>query len=308
MKIRPVLRPLALAAAVLLCGCQHIGGSAAGPKAASLSIVQVQAIPAPPPSTSNPVGSPNPGVILPTEFEDYYVGMIADPDDPAFAYRPSDLIVQTRFGAPRLGGSTSGDSVVFGPDTTARMANDHPEPTEVELTALAFRSERAIAALTEENQLLLTQLKDLRKEAPVPAPRQPGPQDPAPGPAVAPSAKTEKQPDPPEDEHLNLLTPNGDNVIEIDPNLFVAPVRSTNNPFVQLYQPPVTTHEIELVVSAAIPGSNASAIISDGTYGVGDRFKEFTVSRIESDTVYLRKDSFLLACPVSEKPLKVRLP
>jgi len=302
----PIL--LMLATSVLWDGCQHIGGSAANPKAANRSVSHEQVITAQPPPAPNPTANPSMAAALPSEFEDYYVGMIADPDDPSFAYRPGDLIVQTRVGAPRLGGLTGGDSLAFGPDTMARMANDHPEPAEAELSSLALRSERTIAALTEENELLQTQLKVLRRAAPTPAPKDQGAQASAPTPTITASAKIEPQPDPVEDEHLNLLTPNSDNVIEIDPNLFVAPVQTTNNPFVQLYQPPVTTHEIELVVSAAIPGPNPSAIINDVACGVGDRIKEFTVSRIESDTVYLRKDSFLLACPVSEKTLKVRLP
>jgi len=49
-------------------------------------------------------------------------------------------------------------------------------------------------------------------------------------------------------------------------------------------------------------------VIDEEPYGLGDRFKDLTVYRIEADAVYLRKDSFLLVCPVSERPLKLRLP
>ena len=76
----------------------------------------------------------------------------------------------------------------------------------------------------------------------------------------------------------------------------------------QLYQPPVAWRELAIHVSAAVPGPKPTAIIDGEPYSVGDRFKDLTVYRVEADTVYLRKDSFLLACPVSERTLKLRLP
>jgi hypothetical protein len=65
---------------------------------------------------------------------------------------------------------------------------------------------------------------------------------------------------------------------------------------------------LAIQVSAAVPGPKPTAIIDGEPYSVGDRYKDLTVYRVEADTVYLRKDSFLLACPVSERTLKLRLP
>ncbi|HWA09513.1 MAG TPA: hypothetical protein VG838_08700 [Opitutaceae bacterium] len=234
--------------------------------------------------------------------------MIAGTDDPTFAYRPGDLFVQTRPARFRLDGQGAAEAVSFSPVTTARMANFSPDPTDTEIAAIALRSQHAISALTEENEVLLAQVQELQKTAALPPNLLPSgasaaPAAPESAPAIA-AGKGEQ----PDDGNLNVMTPNSDYVIELDPNFFVTSSPTTTNPFLQLYQPPVTLHDLDLVVSAAVPGPNPSAIINDEPYSVGDRFKELTVYRIDSDTVYLRKDSFLLACPVSQKTLKLRLP
>jgi hypothetical protein len=286
---------------LFLAGCAHVGKQAShGPSPSSATADQVIPIGA----TAGSVGPASPA--YPAEYEEYYVGMIPDDDDPNFAYRPGDLVVQTRPARFRFDGQ-GGIAPAFeqGPATFARMANDHPEPTETELTAMVARSQRVISALTEENQDLLVQVRE-KPAAKVSAPAH------APGAAPAdPSAKPETGPAPaadPDDSRLNVIAPNGDYVIELDPNLFVAPAPATTNPFVQLFQPPVAWRELAIQVSAAVPGPKPTAIIDGEPYSVGDHFKDLTVYRVEADTVYLRKDSFLLACPVSERTLKLRLP
>jgi hypothetical protein len=235
--------------------------------------------------------------MAPADSEEYYVGMIADPADPDFAYRPGSLWVQMRPPGP---GGGSGELRRTGPATASRQANYHPDPTETEISTLVARSQNAISALTEENARLTAQLQDLQGSA------QTGPTMPA---AVPTTDGAGVKADRPEDDGgLNLVKPNGDYVIELDANLFLAPIPATNNPFVQLYQPPVAFHEVALVIEAALPGPTASAVINDQLYSVGDRLEGLTVYRIAADTVYLRKDAFLLECPVSEKSLKLRLP
>jgi len=165
---------------------------------------------------------------------------------------------------------------------------------------LVVRSQRAISALTEENERLLNQVQELQR------PGKPAPTA-LPAEKVASSATAAAERSEAGDR-LNLITPNRDYVIELDPNFFVTPSPTTNNPFVQLYQPPVAFRELALVISAAVPGPTPSAVINDEPYSVGDRVEGLTVHRIEPDMVYLRKDAFLLACPVSEKTLKLRLP
>jgi hypothetical protein len=241
----------------------------------------------------------------PAEYEEYYVGMIPDDDEPNFAYRPGDLVVQTRPARFRFDGQ-NGIAPNFdqGPVTFARMANDHPEPTATELTAMVARSQRVVSALTEGNQSLRAQVRSKPTDSAAPAPQ------PASGPPDPPAAHTGSAPSAvgADESPLNVIAPNNDYVIELDPNLFVAPAPATTNPFVQLYQPPVAWRELAIQVSAAVPGPKPTAIIDGEPYSVGDRYKDLTVYRVEADTVYLRKDSFLLACPVSERTLKLRLP
>jgi len=287
-----------IAAAVLFAGCAHVGKQA--PRTPPPTPASAQRV-IPVGSAATSAGSAS----YPAEYEDYYVGMIPDDDDPNFAYRPGDLIVQTRPARFRFDGQ-NGIAPAFdqGPETFARMANDHPEPTETELTAIAARSQRVIAALTEENQDLLAKMRD--KPA-GPATARPPASGEAADLAIKPRAGAFPAVEP-DESRLNVIAPNDDYVIALDPNLFVAPAPSTTNPFVQLYQPPVAWRELAIQVSAAVPGPNPTAIIDGEPYSVGDRYKDLTVYRVDADTVYLRKDSFLLACPVSERTLKLRLP
>ena len=272
---------------LLTVACAHLGKT---------SVKNPTAQPTQPVAIAEATPSDRPAT-LPATYEEYYVGTMVDPDDPTFTYQPGQLLVQTRPERLRLGapdGLLPG--IDYGPVTAARMANDHPEPTATELAALVARSQRAMSALTEENQRLRAQAK------PVPATQQPAgaSQEAKPGAAALPSD--------PGDEHLNRVEPNADYVIELDPTLLAPPTPSTSNPFVQLYRPPVSWHELEIHVSAAVPGPHSTVVIDDEPYGLGERFKDLTVYRIEADAVYLRKDSFLLVCPVSERPLKLRLP
>ena len=298
------LEAIVPAALLLFPGCMHFGKLGAKAAAPSTPSRVTQVIPVTAPKSAE-IGSVSAGPSFPAEYEEYYVGMIADTDDPAFAYRPGDLIVQTRPARFRFDGQGTDEAVSFSPVTTARMANDHPDPTETEIAGIALRSQHAISALTEENEILLAQVQEFQKAAASPANR---PSNGASAGSASTPQKAASTGAPSDEDRLNVMTPNGDYVIELDPNFFVTPSPTTTNPFVQLYQPPVTLHDLDLVVSAAVPGPNPSAIINDEPYSLGDRFKELTVYRIDADTVYLRKDSFLLACPVSQKTLKLRLP
>ena len=231
--------------------------------------------------------------------------MIADHDDPELCLPAGGLDRADAAGAvPLRRLDEIAPDFDQGPTTFARMANDHPEPTDTEFAAMVVRSQRAISALTEENQKLLAQVQ-AKQAVPAAAPAKA-----AAGSAAGPPAKRETDAARrcPTTVTLNVIAPNDDYVIELDPNLFVAPAPATTNPFVQLYQPPVAWRELAIQVSAAVPGPKPTAIIDGEPYSVGEHFKDLTVYRVEADTVYLRKDSFLLACPVSERTLKLRLP
>jgi len=62
-------------------------------------------------------------------------------------------------------------------------------------------------------------------------------------------------------------------VVQLNPNLFIAPVQTTNNPFLQLYQPPYKPKDEKIVVSAAIPGPNPTCIINGMMFAEGTSSK-----------------------------------
>lgn len=278
--------------AMVLAGCAH-GGKTAARYAPPTPVTQVI------PDAATPAAT-----VAPAEYEEFYVGPMVDPDNSAFAYRPGSLFVRTRPEELQLGAPD--DPRWFSPATAARWANDHPEPTETEVAALAFRSERAIQALTEENERLRAERKTPSKSSAASAAKATGPAPVSAGPGAA--RQTDSVGAPSDDESLNTLAPNADYTIELDPHFLTPPAVTVDNPFIQLYQPPVKLHDIDLIVSATLPGPKPSAVLNDEPYSVGDKFGDLIVYRIEPDKVYLRKDSFLLACPVSAKVLKLRLP
>ncbi len=270
------------AIAVVLSGCAHLRHHADNPNL-------------PHPDTVIPAESSATGVTpLPAQYEDYYVGMIADADDANFAYRPGDLIVQTRPDRFRLDHNSA--EITYAPAQIAGMVNDHPEPTATEVAAMAMHSQRMISALSEE----IDRLRKPETSVPLPTDSTEGA---TPAAASPPSGARQNA-----SEHFTIIGPDAENTIALDPNLFARDQPRTDNPFVQIYQPPIAWRNLEILVSAAVPGPNPSVIIDNEPYATGDTFKDLAVYRIESDRVYLRKDTFLLECPVSDRVLKLRLP
>jgi hypothetical protein len=302
------LIPLCAAVALLESGCHHPHIPAVAAQSAPLQPVHLEKSPPAPPLAANS---------YPPETEEYYVGMIPDPEDSRFAYHPGTLVVERRSERLRLGGDEVQVVPAFhrGPVTTARLADDHPAYTTAELASLAVRSQQLITFLSEENEHLRAGLAHPDKSTPD-TPHHPGTPEPdVTGPSASvPDRSAKKSPERTAPlaakplEELNLVRPNAENVIELDPALFASPATLDNNPFVQVYQPAVQLREITLVVSAAVPGPSPSAVINDVPYGLHSQFQGMEIHRIDPDTVYLRKESFLLACPVSEKPLRLRLP
>ena len=129
-----------------LTACQH-------PKPAPVAAVAPPAPLAmrgpPPAAAARPAEA-----VYPPEQEEYYVGMIPDAEDTRFAYHPGTLVVERRPARLRLAGDEAQVVPVFhrGPITTARMADNHPDPTPEELASLALRSHWLINSLRADNQ------------------------------------------------------------------------------------------------------------------------------------------------------------
>jgi len=111
------------------------------------------------------------------------------------------------------------------------------------------------------------------------------------------------------DPKFSIVSPDSDNVIALNENLFVAPVQATDNPFLQLYQPPYKPTDRKLVVSAAVGGPHPTCIIDGAILAEGDRISGGPkVYRIDPDEIYLERGNFLLKCPVSNQGVTLRLP
>ena len=255
--------------------------------------------------------------VLGPQYDEYYVGTVSDPSDPTVTYQPGTFVVETEPARLRRNGSPlEGEAQAAfyrGPMTTADLAN-LADTSDPELTTYITRSKRALAALGEENKLLIAKVQELEKApagtaaspgaaiaATVPASANgalpPNPQDSAPNNQGAPAGTD-----------LFIVHPDSEGVIALEPDLFVKPAVATDNPFIQLYQPPIKLRSIDLIVSAAIPGPAPSCVLNDTVYSVGQLFEDLTVYRVDVDKVFLRKDAFLLECPVSHKKLTLKLP
>ena len=128
---------------------------------------------------------------------------------------------------------------------------------------------------------------------------------------VAPAPETPAPRVPPtlDPSKFSIIEPDTDNVVQLNPNLFIAPVQTTNNPFLQLYQPPYKPKDEKIVVSAAIPGPNPTCIINGMMFAEGDKFEgAIAVYRVDADEIYLQRGTFLIKCPVSDRELTLRLP
>jgi hypothetical protein len=111
------------------------------------------------------------------------------------------------------------------------------------------------------------------------------------------------------DTHYSIVGPDGDNVITLNENLFIVPVQATDNPFLQLYQPPYKPTDRKLVVLAGIGGPSPTCIVNGEILQEGDHLAGgLKVYRIDPDEIYLERGTFLLKCPVSEDGVTLRLP
>ena len=131
------------------------------------------------------------------------------------------------------------------------------------------------------------------KPAPVPAP--------AGTPAVANPVPVEPAPESP-------LVPNADGVIDLAAATVAAKPGETVNPFAIRSVAADAVREITVQVSGIIAGPTPCAVLNGRLVQAGETVESLTVERVDSDAVLVRHSGHLLRLPVSEKPVRLRLP
>ena len=180
------------------------------------------------------------------------------------------------------------------------IASAHSTP---DAEAKLAEARKFIGALIEQNDVLREQLRvaleshpQLAAETAAPAPVVAAP---APIAGVAPQAQ-EKSPD------LPLATPNAEGLIDLAS--LAHPADVPVNPFTLRASASDPKRELSLLVQGLSSGPNASALINDRVYQVGDSIESLKLERIDPDTVTLRTDAHRIKLTAAEKPTRVRLP
>ncbi len=180
-----------------------------------------------------------------------------------------------------------------------------PQPMEEKLRQQA----QYIEALLNQNDALSARLATrVAPAAEVSVPVLPAavtnpPPVPAPSgtPAVANHAPVEPVPESP-------LVPNADGVIDLAAATLAAKPGEPVNPFAVRTVAADAVHEITVQVSGIIAGPTLCAVLNGRLVQAGDSIESLTVERVESDAVLARHSGHLLRLPVSEKPVRLRLP
>lgn len=102
------------------------------------------------------------------------------------------------------------------------------------------------------------------------------------------------------------LIPNADGVIDLTATTTKAgePV----NPFAVRAAPEGAAREVLVHVSGLIAGPEACAVVNERLVEAGDSVESFRVERIDPEAVLLRLGERRLRLPLSDKPVRVRLP
>lgn len=309
MKPRIVHFPLLVATSIILTGCStlHRTTAKAAPKQPHPASVEILA----PPTIAAE------SVRVGSLTKAYYFGRIVDEDDDSLMYEAGTVYRTER--PERWNRNPTRPTAFFaGPAVRYTSAAAAPGPLPADVQQAIARQTAVMASLGAQNEALVKRVRELQS-APAPAPAGNAlPPVSAAGEPNHTSGTVEKVPvrPPPNsapavaatDPDWNIVTPNAENAIELDPRLFDSGLPADSNPFVQIYQPRVSFRDVSLVVSAVILGPSPSAILNGRIYTLGDSFEGMTLHRMDPDGIFLRKDTFLLRCPVGEAPIKLRLP
>ena len=174
-----------------------------------------------------------------------------------------------------------------------------PVPTTLPYEQKIRQQAQFIEALLSQNDALTTRLA-----TPVAPPPESKPVPvPAPGaaPAVANPVATESAPESP-------LMPNAEGVSDLVAVSLAAKPGDTVNPFAVRVVPPESVREITVLVSGIVAGPKLCAVLNGRLVQAGDSVESLDVERVETDAILVRHSGRLLRLPVSEKPVRLRLP
>lgn len=159
-----------------------------------------------------------------------------------------------------------------------------------------LRQRRHIEALIAQNEALASRVRELEA---LPQPVVAGPQPAAPAGAVEPVRVNA-----PEPVAEPALAPNAEGVLD----LTALRAGDEANPFAVRAMPAESVREITLRVGGIVRGASPCALVNGRTVQAGDRIEALEVVRIEAAAVLLRHGTELLRLPLTEKPVRIRLP
>jgi hypothetical protein len=162
-----------------------------------------------------------------------------------------------------------------------------------------LRQGQQIRALIAQNDALHSRVRELETVPPAPMPVVP--------PMVTETKAPEVAVAEPEDT-TSMLAPNGAGVIDLVAVLTKSEAGSEVNPFAVRSVPAEAVREVELHVSGLIRGAKPCALVNGRTVSPGGSVETFTLIRLDATGVIFRQGAHLLRLPVSETPVRVRLP
>lgn len=163
----------------------------------------------------------------------------------------------------------------------------------------AVRQRRHIEALIAQNEALASRVRELEAQ-PKPVTASAPPALISASPVVGASTTATAL----EPVHEPALMPNAEGLLDL------TAVRTGDeaNPFAVRTLPPESVREVALRVGGIVRGPSPCALINGRPVQAGDRIESLDVVRIEPAAVLLRHGAELLRLPLTEKPVRIRLP
>lgn len=293
------MRLISAHALTALCAATAIAAGCATPNPKRPAAAAV-----PPPAPPAPAVTPPPasqGVRTQSSTHAYYFGRTIDPSDEDMLWEAGTVYRREQPDRWNTNPTAPADFYA-GPTVHFRSSAASPGPLPADLHQLLERQNNALRSLSLQNAALADKLA---------AKNTSGSSTTSSVETTATNAEGAQVGNPGEmtgDDAYNIIAPNADNVIELDPQLFTQAAGDADNPFVQIYRPQVQLRDFSLTISAAILGPKPTVVINDRIYNAGESIEGLAVHRIDDEGVWLRKGTFLFHCSVDERPLKLRIP